>query len=77
MIISYTTLLPLDNPHDDAVDIGIAIDPIPVRLNVKKLVVVAKITIVSIDFLFVVNVLRFFYFFLDLLFLSLKYVIIF
>ena len=31
MIISYNTLLPIDNPHAVAVDIGIAIKPIPVR----------------------------------------------
>ena len=31
MIISYITLLPIDNPHAVAVDIGIAINPIPVK----------------------------------------------
>ena len=30
MIIAYTTLLPIDNPHDVAVDISIAIKPTPV-----------------------------------------------
>ena len=76
MIISYNTLLPNDNPHAVAVDIGIAIKPIPVRLNVIQRGVVAKIKIVSNDFNIVVNVLYFFYFFFDLSFLSLKYVLI-
>ena len=31
MIISYITLLPIDNPHAVVVDIGIAINPIPVK----------------------------------------------
>ena len=31
MTISYITLLPTDNPHAVAVDIGIAIKPILVR----------------------------------------------
>ena len=34
MIISYSTLLPTDEPHADAVDIRITFKPIPVRLNV-------------------------------------------
>ena len=70
IIISYTILLPIDNPHDLPVDIGITIETIPVRLNVIEFDVVAIITIVSIDFIIVVNILYFLYFFLDLLFLS-------
>ena len=71
MIISYSTLLPIDRAHADAVDIGITIKPTPVRLNVKELDVVAKITNVSNDFSIVVVVLYFSYFLFDLLFLSL------
>ena len=41
MTISNSTLLPNDNPHVVAVDIGIAFNPIPVRDNVIKLDVVA------------------------------------
>ena len=76
MINSYITLLPIDNPHAVAVDIGIAIKPIPVRLKVIELDVVAIITNVSNDFSSVVIVLYFLYFFFHLLFFSLKYVII-
>ena len=76
MITSFITLIPIDKPHAVAVDNGIAIKPIPVRLKVIELDVVAIITNVSNDFSIVVNALYFFYFFLDLLFLSLKYVII-
>ena len=76
MMTSYITLLPFDNPHAVAVDIGIAINPLPVRLKVIELDVVAIITNVSNDFNIVVSVLCFFYFLLDLLFLSLKYAII-
>ena len=72
MIISYTILLPIDNPHAIPVNTGITIKPIPVRLNVIELDVVAVITTVSIEFNFVVNDLYFFHFFLDLLFLSSK-----
>ena len=72
MIIEFITLLPIDNPHAVAVDIGMAIKPIPVRLKVKELDVVAIITNVSKDFSIVVIVLYFFDFFLDLLFLPLK-----
>ena len=59
MIISTITLIPIDNPHDVAVDIVITIKPISVRLNVKELVVVAILTVVSIDFIFLVII--FFY----------------
>ena len=75
MIISYTTLLPVDIQHAVAVDIDIAIKPISVRLIVKELDVAAIITIVSNEFSSVVIVLYFLNFF-DLMFLSLKYVMI-
>ena len=55
MNISYITLLPIDNPHAVAVDIGIAIKPILLRFNVMELVVVAKVTNVSNDFIIVDN----------------------
>ena len=54
MIISYSTLLSIDNPPAVAVDIGITIKPITGRLNVIELDVVAIITIVSNDFSIVV-----------------------
>ena len=57
MIISYNTLLPIDNPHAVAVDIGIAIRPIPVIDKVIELDVAAIITNVSNDFSIVVIVL--------------------
>ena len=72
MIISYITLLPIDNPHAVAVDVVITIKLSPVRLNVIELDVVAIITNVLNDFNCVVIVLYFLYFFLDLLFSSLK-----
>ena len=72
MIISYFALLPIDNPHVVAVDIGKAIKPIPKRFNVIELVVVAIISNVSNCYNIVVNVLCFFKFFFDLWFLSLK-----
>ena len=74
IITSYTTLLPIDNPHAIPIDIGITIKPIPVRLNVIELDVLAIKTNVSKDSNIVVIVLSFLYFCLDLLFLSLKYV---
>ena len=76
MIISYITLLTNDNLHAAPVDIGIAIHPFPVELNVIELEVVARITKVSNDFNVVGIILYFSFFFLDLLCLSLKYVII-
>ena len=76
LITSYNTLLPKDKAQADAVDIGITIKPIPVRDNVIELDVVAIITNVSNDFSIVVIVLYFLYLFFDLLFSSLKYVII-
>ena len=68
MIISYSTLLPIDKAHADAVDIGITIKPILVRLKVIQLDVIAIITKVSNDFNSVVTVFYFLYFFFDLLF---------
>ena len=56
LITSFITLLPIDNPHAVAVDISIANDPIPVRLNVKELDVVVIRTNVSNGFNIVVNV---------------------
>ena len=76
MITSYITLLPIDNPHAVAVDFGITIKPIRVRDKVIELDVATIITNVSNDFNIVVIVLYNFNFFLDLLFLSLKYAII-
>ena len=72
MIISYSTLLPIDKPQAVAVVIGITFNPIPVRDKVIGIDVVATITNVSNDFSIVVIVLYFFYFFFDLLFLSSK-----
>ena len=46
----------MDNPHAVAVDIGIAINPIPLRDKVIELDVVAIITNVSNDFSIVVIV---------------------
>ena len=63
MIISKSTLLPIDNPHVVAIDIDITIKPIPVRLKVIELDAVSIMTNVSNDFLFVVIVLYFLYFF--------------
>ena len=57
MIISYSTLLTIDKPHAVAVDIGITINPVPVRDKVIELEVVAIITNVSNDFSIVVVVL--------------------
>ena len=76
MITSYNTLLPIDIAHADAVDIGITLKPIPVRNKAIELDVAAILTKVSNDFSVVVSVLHFLFFFLDLLFLSLNYVII-
>ena len=72
MIISYITLLPIDNPHVVAVDIGIAIIPIPVGDKVIQLDVVAIIKNVSNDFNIVVSVFYFLYLFFGLWFFSLK-----
>ena len=75
MTTSNNTLLPIDEAHADAVDIGITIKAIPVRLNVKEVDVVSIITNASNDFSIVVIVFYFLYFFFDLLFFF-KYVII-
>ena len=72
MIISYFTLLLSVIPQTTEIDIGIAIKPIPVRLNVVELDFVPIKRTLSIDFSIVVIVLCFLYFFFDLLFLSLK-----
>ena len=71
MIISYITFLPIDETHAVAVDIVIAIKPIPVRDKVMELDMVVIITNVSKDLNIVVIVLYLF-FLLDLLFISLK-----
>ena len=47
MIISYITLLPIDNLIAGVVGFGIAINPIPVKLNVLELDNVTIITNVS------------------------------
>ena len=57
MITPYNILLPIDKAHAVAVDIGITIKPIPVRLKVIELDVVAILTNVSNDFSIVVIVL--------------------
>ena len=44
MIASYKTFLPIDKAHADAVDLGITMKPIPVRVNVIEVDVVAIIT---------------------------------
>ena len=76
MIISYITLLPIDNQHADPVVIGITIKPLPVIFNVIEPDVVAKITNVSNAFNIVVRILYFRYLLFDLLFLCLSYLII-
>ena len=64
MTISSFSLSPIDNSR--VADNGIAINSIAVTDNIIELDVVAIITIVSNDFSFVVNILRFFNFFFDL-----------
>ena len=64
MITSYNTLLPIDNPHAVAVDIGITMKPVPVRDNVIDIDVVAIITNVSNDFSIKVIVFNFYIAFL-------------
>ena len=71
-IIWYSSLLAFDNPHAVAVDTGITIKPIPERLNIIALDVVAIITKVTNDFSIVVIVLYFLYFFFDVILLSLN-----
>ena len=64
MIISYSPLLPIDKLHAVAVDIGITINPIPVRDKVIEFGVVAIIANVSNDFsiVFIVSYLLIFLF---------------
>ena len=69
MVISYITLLPIDNMHAVEVGIGIAFNPIPVRDKVIELDVVAIIKNVSNDFNIVVKVLYFFILFGFVLFI--------
>ena len=64
MIISYITSLPIDNSHAVAVDIGRANVPIPVRLNVKEIDVVAIVGNLSNNFNIVVFVSVFYISFL-------------
>ena len=73
MIFSNSTFLPIDKTQADAVDIGITIKPMPVRLKIIELDVVGIMQNVTNDFSIAVNVLYFLNFFLDFLFLSLKY----
>ena len=68
MIISFITSLPIDKAHAVAVDIGIANNPIPVRLNEMKVDVVAITTNVPIGFKIVFLVFYFICLFFDLLF---------
>ena len=76
MINLCNILLPKDIPQAIPADIGNKINPIPVSDRVIEVDVAAMITILSIDSNTVLKVLEFSYFFFDLLFLSLKYVII-
>ena len=64
--IPYNILIPIDNFYAIAADIGKAINPIFVTDNGIKLDVVAITTIVSFDFINVVIVLSFLYFFFGL-----------
>ena len=52
----YEILLPIGNPHGMEPDIGISVNPNPLRLNVIELDVVAENTIVSNDFNIVNNI---------------------
>ena len=62
MITLFSILLPFDKAQADAVDIGITIKSIPVRLKVIELDVVAITTNVSNDFKIVISVFIFFSF---------------
>ena len=59
LAISYFSLILIVSPYARELDVGITINPNPVRLNVIELDVVAIVTNVSKDFSFVVNVLNF------------------
>ena len=72
MIILCNTLLPNDRVQAIPADIGKIIKPIPVIDRVIEVDVAAMITIQSTDSNIVFRVLKFLYFFFDLLFLSLK-----
>ena len=76
MINFCNILLPNDIVQAIPADIGKTISPIPVIDRVIEVDVAAMITILSLDSNIVFRVLYFLYFFLDLWFLSLKYVII-
>ena len=64
MFISYKTLIPIDEAHADGIDIGIAINPVPVTETLLKLDVLTIKTNVSNDFNIVVSVLYFYISFL-------------
>ena len=68
MIISFISLLPIDEMHAVAVVVGITIKPIPLRDKVTQLDVAAILTNASNDFNKIVIVLFFLYFFSDLFF---------
>ena len=76
MINLCNTLLPNDKVHAIPADIGEIIKPKPVTDTVIEVDVAAMITILSTDSNTVFRVLKFLYFFFDLWFLSLNYVII-
>ena len=76
MINLCNTLLPSDKVHAIPAVIGKRIKPIPVIDRVTEADVGAISTIVSSDSNFVLSILKIGYLFLDLLFLTLKYVII-
>ena len=76
MIISFISLLPIDELHAVAVVVVITIKPIPVRDKVTQLDVAAIMTNVSNDFNKIVIVFIFSVFLFGFVFLSLKYVII-
>ena len=76
MINLCNTLLPNDRVHAIPADIGEIIKPKPVTDKVIEVDVAAMITILSTDSNTAFRVLKFLYFFFDLWFLSLNYVII-
>ena len=66
--LAYNILSLIVTPQAKSMDIGITSNPNPVRLKIIELDVVDIITIVSIDFNIIDNVLYFLFSFLDLLF---------
>ena len=76
MIKLCNTLLPKDRVQAIPADIGKTIKPIPVIDRVIDVDGAPMVTIESTDSNIVFRVVYFFYLFFDLLFLSLKYVII-